>query len=67
MASQLLDEFEHYIDNLVLIPSRGGVFEVTLGDEDIYSKKATKKHPEYEEVAPRIRTILDRPTPDPSN
>ncbi len=64
MASRLLDEFEHYIDSLVLVPSRGGVFEVTLGDEDIYSKKATKKFPEYQEVAPMIRTILGRPTPE---
>jgi selT/selW/selH-like putative selenoprotein len=65
MASRLLDEFERYIENLVLAPSRGGVFEVTLGDEEIYSKKATKKYPEYEEVAPMIRTILGRPTPAP--
>jgi selenoprotein W-related protein len=67
MASQLLDEFEHYIDDLVLIPSRGGVFEIELGCEEIYSKKATKQHPEYGEVAPKIRTILGRPTPTPGN
>jgi len=65
MASQLLDEFEHYIGSLVLVPSRGGVFEITLGDADIYSKKATKKYPEYEDVAPQMRTILGRPKPDP--
>lgn len=64
MASQLLDEFEHYIDSLVLTPSRGGVFEIAIGEENVYSKKATKKHPEYEDVAPNIRAILARHAPD---
>jgi selT/selW/selH-like putative selenoprotein len=67
MASQLLDEFEHYVGNLILTPSRGGVFEISLGEEDVYSKKATKQHPEYEDVAPKIRTILGRPTPEPTD
>lgn len=55
MVDQLLEEFEHEIENLTLIPSRGGVFEVTVDGDLIYSKKATGEHAEYEDVAPHIR------------
>lgn len=55
MVGQLLEEFEHDITNLTLIPSRGGVYEVVVDGDLIYSKKATGKHAEYEDVAPKIR------------
>jgi selenoprotein W-related protein len=55
MAEKIFEEFgqEHEI---LLIPSSGGVFEVTVGDELVYSKKATGRHAEYEaDVAPGLR------------
>lgn len=58
MADQLLEEFERSIDELTLIPSGGGRFEVVLGDRLVYSKAATGRHPGYEEVAAPIREIL---------
>ncbi len=58
MADQLLEEFERSIDELTLIPSGGGRFEVVLGDRLVYSKAATGQHPGYEEVAAPIREIL---------
>ena len=58
MVDQLLDEFEHDVDGVTLIPSGGGVFEVEAGDQLVYSKKATGRHAEYEEVAGPIRTML---------
>ncbi len=58
MVSGLLDEFEHKIDGVTLIPSRGGVFEVMADDNLIYSKKATGEHAEYEDVAPGVRELL---------
>jgi selenoprotein W-related protein len=67
MAQGLLDEFEHYIDDFTLIPSKGGVFEVTLGDTLVYSKIETERHAEYEEVAAPIRKILGRPAPEPTD
>lgn len=56
MVDQLLEEFEHDIENFTLIPSRGGVFEVTVDGDLIYSKKATGEHADYEDVAPQIRS-----------
>jgi selenoprotein W-related protein len=57
MTEQLLEEFEESIDELTLIPSGGGVFEVDVDGERIYSKKATGHHAEYEDVARLIRSI----------
>lgn len=35
---------------MTLIPSSGGVYEITYGDELIYSKKATGTFPEPEQI-----------------
>jgi selenoprotein W-related protein len=53
----LLGEFDHSISELVLIPSSGGVFEVKVGDELVFSKKKTGRHADFEEV---LATIRDR-------
>jgi selenoprotein W-related protein len=40
--------------------SRGGVFEVTLDDEMIYSKRATGRHAEPGEVKRLLQEAIDR-------
>lgn len=51
----MLEEFEHQIADLRLIPSRGGVFEVVVDGELLYSKKATGRHAEHDDVLAKIR------------
>lgn len=58
MVEGLLEEFEHKIDDIKVIPSRGGVFEVMANDDLIYSKKETGEHAEYEDVAAPLREKL---------
>ncbi len=58
MADQLLEEFEHKITSFAFIPSRGGVFEVVVDGDLIYSKKETGEHAEYEQVGGPIRERL---------
>jgi len=58
MVEKLLEEFEHKIDAVTVVPSRGGVFEVTAGDTLLYSKKETGRHAEYDEVATPLRKLL---------
>lgn len=58
MVEKLLADFEHKIDGVTIIPSRGGVFEVVAGDTLVYSKKATGRHAEYDEVAAPIRDLI---------
>ena len=55
MTEQLLEEFEDSIDEFALIPSGGGVFEVEVDGDMVYSKKATGRHAEYEDVAGPMR------------
>lgn len=55
MVTKLLDEFEFDLDTVTLVPSSGGVYEVTAGDELIFSKKTLGRHAEYDEVADQIR------------
>ena len=56
MTEQLLAEFEDSVEELTLVPSAGGVFEVEVDGDLVYSKKATGRHAEYEEVAAAIRS-----------
>lgn len=56
MAGDIFEEFgQEY--TVALIPSRGGVFEVHLEDQLVYSKKETGRHADYEaDVAPHLRS-----------
>ena len=38
------------------MPSRGGVFEVEVDGELVFSKKATGRHADYDEVLKVIRS-----------
>jgi selenoprotein W-related protein len=42
----------------VIVPSKGGVFEVELDGQLIYSKKNTGRHAEYDEVLKAAREII---------
>lgn len=57
MAEQLFEEFGQAFP-IMLIPASGGVFEVEVDGERIFSKKETGRHAEYEEVAEAIRQRL---------
>lgn len=43
-------EYAPQIESLLLQPSRGGVFEVMVDGDLIYSKKETRRHPTLEEL-----------------
>ncbi len=64
MVEAILGKFEHYIDDITVIPSTGGVFEVTVGDRLVFSKKELGRHAEIDEVIEAIDAIIG-PVPDP--
>jgi selenoprotein W-related protein len=43
---------------VVLIPSRGGVFEVDVDGERVFSKKQTGRHGEPEEILASLRKVI---------
>ena len=58
MTEELLAQFEQHIASWKLVPSRGGVFEVTVNGELIYSKKQTGRHAEIDEVRELLKARL---------
>lgn len=54
----LLREHKNDISKISLIPSDGGVYEVTLNDELVFSKKELKRHAEKDEVENIIKEKL---------
>jgi len=59
MAEELFEEFGQSFE-ILLVPSQGGVYEVTVDGDLVYSKLATGRHAEYAEVAQPIRRALGR-------
>ena len=47
------------MDEVTIIPSRGGVFEVIVGDSLVFSKKQTGRHAEYEEILAAARPLIN--------
>lgn len=54
MATDLLEQNGTKIKELTLIPSGGGVFEVTINGSLVFSKKATGRFPELDEIVSKI-------------
>jgi selenoprotein W-related protein len=51
LAEHLLHDYHKELpDGVTLIPSSGGVFEVTRGDHLLFSKKETGRFPEEGEL-----------------
>lgn len=58
LAAEILGGWAPIIADLRLVPSSGGRFEVTLDDELVYSKAASRRHPQPGEVASLVRERL---------
>jgi len=63
LAQELLTTFEDDLGEVALRPGTGGVFEIRLNDELIWSRKQEGRFPEAKEIKQRIR---DRVAPDRS-
>jgi len=55
LTDELLTGWAPIIENIELIPSSKGRFEVTLDDELIFSKAALSRHAEAGEIAGIVR------------
>jgi selT/selW/selH-like putative selenoprotein len=61
LTDALLATFGRQIDRIVLRPSSGGRFEVTINGEQVYSKAATGKHTTNEAILAEVRRRLPAP------
>jgi len=61
LAQELLTTFEQELGEVALRPGTGGVFEIQVGDELIWSRKQEGRFPEAKEIKQRVR---DRIAPE---
>lgn len=50
LANKLLDEHKNSLSMVKIVPSSGGVFEVSLDDKLVFSKKELGRFPNEDEV-----------------
>ncbi len=55
MAQELLTTFETELGELALIPASGGLFEVRLNGETIWSREKEGRFPELKELKQLVR------------
>jgi selenoprotein W-related protein len=55
MAQELLTTFEGELGEIALIPGSGGIFEVRLDGETLYSRKREGRFPESKELKQLVR------------
>lgn len=61
MAQELLNTFGQELSEVALIPGTGGIFRITVGDEEIWDRKARGGFPEITVLKQLVR---DRVSPD---
>jgi selenoprotein W-related protein len=59
LADELLKDYEHLIESVMLIPSDEGRFEVSANGQLIYSKLQTKRHADAGEIINLIRKLVE--------
>lgn len=58
MAQELLSTFNDEIDELILEPGTGGIFEVYANQEKIWSRKEMNGFPEITTLKIKVRDII---------
>jgi selenoprotein W-related protein len=58
LANELLQHFEPEIEDLALLPSDGGRFEIVVNEKLVYSKLQTGRHIEPGEAVALVEKIL---------
>lgn len=54
-AQELLVTFEDELGGVMLVPGTGGIFDVTIGEKVIWSRKEEGRFPELKELKQRVR------------
>ncbi|HKB08681.1 MAG TPA: SelT/SelW/SelH family protein [Candidatus Polarisedimenticolia bacterium] len=55
MAQELLTTFESELGGVTLRPGTGGVFDVRLGEEVLFSRQAQERFPDIKELKQIVR------------
>jgi len=64
LAQELLAANEEDLGGVTLVPGRGGIFEVRIGDQLVFSHAEAGRFPEPRELKDALREVLGmEPTP----
>ena len=58
--ARVLEEWEGVIDVLEVVPGSGGIFDVHLDDELVFTKSMLGHYPEPEDVLPLLRERITK-------
>ena len=58
LAEELLKNYEHMLEEMTLVPSDGGRFEVTVNGQLLFSKLSTHRHAEAGEVLGLVGKVV---------
>jgi len=59
IAQELLSTFGDELGEVALVPGKGGVFEVRMGTELLFSRATEQRFPEAAELKQRVRDRID--------
>lgn len=59
IAQELLSTFSEELGEVALVPGQGGVFEIRLNGELLWSRQEEGRFPEAKEIKRRVRDFID--------
>ncbi len=57
--ARILEEWEGLIGTLEVIPGKGGIFDVHVDGELVFTKRMLGRYPDPDDVVPLIRPLLE--------
>ena len=57
-AQELLTTFQAELGEVALVPGTGGIFDVRVGDQVVWSRAAEGRFPELKELKQRLRDVI---------
>jgi len=60
LAVQILEELERGIESVEIVTGTGGIFDVHVDGELVFTKSMLGRYPQPEDVLPLLRTHFER-------
>jgi selenoprotein W-related protein len=57
-AQELLTTFQAELGEVALVPGTGGIFEVRVGEQVVWSRAGEGRFPELKELKQRLRDVI---------
>ena len=57
-ARELLTTFQAELGEVALVPGTGGIFDVRVGEQVVWSRAAEGRFPELKELKQRLRDVI---------